>query len=633
MALWTPRLIKPADFVRADLAHPQARELAFFLHYVGRGTFFDAVSGKIEGTASGQSALAAGEGNALHFGGTTRSNGTAFANPLGTVQNLCTVIAKLRLTSKPATRAAAVHYGVSGNGSGPYVGFDSNGFAHGGSAGTNGTNASDNKDATDHIGQWVVVAGSWYPTGAKTSDVASHGPCLWVNGTQKFSGITAAGGASTNAAPNTLALGREIQNYNNFFTGDVAWAVGLNRLLSDDEHAWWAQHACEVLEQRVNRAFFSLPAASGSVYGVTASESASASDTPSGIGALVAAIVESLAGSDSSSSLAILSAIRAEATTAADNGAGLASSADSKAEPAAASDASSDAATLGVSAAESANGADTASNGNVFTSAGSDTATTLDSASSLATLGAAGNDANTAADSTASLFIAGSLAAEAAAAGDSATSSANLAALAGEIASAIDAALAGGVTGVAVIDVITALDSSDQDSGVVLVLDLAHAVRAEARRIAAFAPPRNITATAPPRKAVAFWGADMETFSPAKSPGAQWTLAFTFNRALKDDPTVPDGWTIDPNSFAVEVVDVRPAGKDTNPSAILNGEAARNPSSFVYGGETIAARQALFQSVTGGTGGCIYRLKASCTVGGGIGPFELFAELPVADVV
>jgi len=631
MALWTPRLIKPADFVRANLAHPQARELAFFLHYVGRGTFFDAVSGKVEGTASGQSALAASEGNVLHFGGTTRSNGTAFANPLGTVQNLCTVIAKLRLTSKPATRAAAVHYGVSGNGSGPYVGFDSSGFAHGGSAGTNGTNASDNKDATDHTGQWVVLAGSWLPTGAKS--FTNSTPALWVNGTARFSGTNGAGGSSTNAAPNTLALGREIQNYNNFFTGDVAWAVGLNRLLSDDEHAWWAQHACEVLEQRVNRVFFSLPAASGSVYGVTASESASASDTPSGIGALVAAIVESLAGSDSSSSLAILSAIRAEATTAADNGAGLVSSADSMAEPAAASDASSDAATLGVSAAESANGADASSNGNVFTVAGSDTATTLDSASSLATLGAAGDETNAAADSTASLLIAAGLAAEAAAASDSATSSANLAALSGEIASAVDVALAGGVTGVAVIDVITALDSSDQDSGIVLVLDLAHVVRAEARRIAAFAPPRNIIATAPPRKAVAFWGGHMETFSPAKSPGAQWTLAFTFNRALKDDPTVPDGWTIDPNSFAVEVIDVRPAGKDANPSAILNGEAARNPSAFVYGGETIAARQALFQSVTGGTGGCVYRLKASCTVAGGIGPFEMFAELPVADVV
>ena len=36
MAPWTPRLIKPNDFVRANLAHPQARELAFFLHYVAR---------------------------------------------------------------------------------------------------------------------------------------------------------------------------------------------------------------------------------------------------------------------------------------------------------------------------------------------------------------------------------------------------------------------------------------------------------------------------------------------------------------------------------------------------------------------------------------------------------------------
>ena len=45
MALWTPRLIKPTSFVRANLAHPQARELAFFLHYVGRGTFFDAITG------------------------------------------------------------------------------------------------------------------------------------------------------------------------------------------------------------------------------------------------------------------------------------------------------------------------------------------------------------------------------------------------------------------------------------------------------------------------------------------------------------------------------------------------------------------------------------------------------------
>jgi len=612
MAPWTPRLIKPNDFVRANLAHPQARELAFFLHYVARGTFFDSVTGRIGGAASGQSALAAGEGNVLHLSGTTRSSGTAFSNPLGTAQNLCTVIAKLRLTSKPATRCAAVHYGVSSNGSGPYVGFDSNGFAHGGTAGTNGTNGSQCIDSTDHTGQWVTVAGSWLPAGAKS--FANSNPTLWVNGTAKFFGSNGAGGSSTSAAPNTLALGREIQNYNNFYVGDIAWAIGLNRLVSDDEHAWWPLHAYEVLEQRVNRSFFTLPAAGGSVYGVSASESASASDGPSGLATLIAAILESLACSDSPASQAALLGTGAEAASATDGDAGLVSSANSGSESATAADASSDAATLTAATTESANAADTASRGN-------------------ATLDAATNEATANTDSAGSLVIAAGLVAEATAANDGAASSADMAALTAEIANAIDAALAGGIAGVAVIDINVALDTADQDSGIVLVLDLARVVRAEARRIVARAPSRNIIAAAPPRRGIAFWGEDMETFSPAKSPGAQWTLAFTFNRALKDDPTIADGWTIDPNSFAVEVIDVRPAGKDANPSAILNGEPVRNAASFVYGGETIAARQALVQNVTGGTGGCIYRLKASCTVAGGIGPFEMFAELPVADVV
>jgi len=407
MALWTPRLIKPTSHVRANLAHPQARELAFFLHNVGGGTFVDAVTGKTEGAASGQSALASSEGNVLHLGGTTRSSGTAFVNTQATVQNFCTVIANLRLTTKPASRCTAVQYGVSSNGSGPFVGFDSNGFAHGGCSGTNGTNSSASLDAVDHTGKWVVVAGSWFPTGAKTNNAVSNGSCVWVDGVAKFFGTAGAGSQSTNAVPNTLALGREISNYNNFFVGDIAWGVGLNRLLSDDEQAWWAQHAYEVLEQNVSRSFFSMPAAAGgNVYNDSVSESGSASDSPTDVATLPSSASESGSASDAPSSVATLPSSVSESGTASDAASSLATLPSTAAESGAASDAPSNIGTFGVSASESGSAADTPSTGTTFASTISETGTASDAPSSVAVLPSSVSDSLAAFD--AGAILAGS---------------------------------------------------------------------------------------------------------------------------------------------------------------------------------------------------------------------------------
>jgi hypothetical protein len=50
-----------------------------------------------------------------------------------------------------------------------------------------------------------------------------------------------------------------MENYDSFYTGDIAWAAMFPRFLSDTEHAWWARNAFEVLEQQSNPSFFSLP--------------------------------------------------------------------------------------------------------------------------------------------------------------------------------------------------------------------------------------------------------------------------------------------------------------------------------------------------------------------------------------
>lgn len=265
-ALWLPRRFKPSHPVRVNQGHPMAKELASFLIWPRGRTFYDAVTQNLAGSGTGQAVAATSEGEALRFNGTARtSTTTALRNPRGVSPLLTTVIARMRLTTKPASNwAIAAQIDNVGGTRGAGVGFNSSGFAVGASSGGNGVMTS--PDATDWLNQWVTVGGSSAYTDLNTPAAVAKGRS-WVNG-RKVGDGSASGGITSPGVAATIYMGREPLNYNQFFNGDIAWAAFFTRFLTDDEHDWWAKRPFEVLEQQSNVSFFSLPAVSGAVSNI-----------------------------------------------------------------------------------------------------------------------------------------------------------------------------------------------------------------------------------------------------------------------------------------------------------------------------------------------------------------------------
>lgn len=225
MALLLPPF-RPSQFVGANLANPLARGLAAFYCYNSNGSWWNAVNGKIGTTGSGQSALATSEGRVLQYNGSARVAYTNAVNPNAVSGQLVTVIARLKLVSKPGNKCAAAAYSDAGGSRGSWAGFDSNGFAMAGQFTSNGMMGF--ADSTDHTGEWVTVAGS---NDSPTS--TGGGFSLWVNG--KYIGHSASGSTSASAA-SQVNLGRDPTNYYSNFTGQIAWVAAYNRILSDAEH-------------------------------------------------------------------------------------------------------------------------------------------------------------------------------------------------------------------------------------------------------------------------------------------------------------------------------------------------------------------------------------------------------------
>ncbi len=80
---WSVRTRKPKGHVRVNLAHPLARDIAFF-YYEAAGvsstgpTFYDAVTGIIGATVAGQTATS--QGTLAFNGSATSDTTTAFRN-------------------------------------------------------------------------------------------------------------------------------------------------------------------------------------------------------------------------------------------------------------------------------------------------------------------------------------------------------------------------------------------------------------------------------------------------------------------------------------------------------------------------------------------------------------------------
>lgn len=258
---WRVRTRKPHSAVRINLANPLARDIAFF-YYETQGTaassatFFDAVTGLKHSTSATQTTVSStdpvggGRSNIFCNNG-SGSNSSSFTNPNGATTQVLTVFGRFKPTAKPASKCQAIAYGRSDASLGVYVGINSSGFAIGGSNTTNGMSSSG--DAVDHTNQWINVGGSG---DGSTSGVGVG----WVNGVKQAPNFN---GTNSGAAVQTVSVGKDAANYYNGFTGEIAVAVGWNRILSDAEHAQLAANPWQLLLPANDFRLFSLPAAGG----------------------------------------------------------------------------------------------------------------------------------------------------------------------------------------------------------------------------------------------------------------------------------------------------------------------------------------------------------------------------------
>jgi len=351
------RTSKPRGFVRINPANPLCRDIAFFWYAPNAATsgtgpaFYDAVTGTTSAAISGQTLVSdPDEGMALSFSGSARS-ATTLPTAVQTkwdgtagVENQTTVIARLRLNTKPvSTGCAAIQFdnGSASRGSG--IGFNTSG---------NGVLQTPQPDATDHSQAgtwgWLTVGAShgftqpgFVVLGQSTGNACAT---LWLDG--KNLGTSSGGASCVSTGPaTTVWMGREGQNYDSYFTGEISWAIGFARLLTDAEHAQIARNPWALLRKEfVPLHIFSLPSAGGgSNYNVTITESGSLADTLDALIASANAITESGASADTVADLAVLPSAISESGSA--------------------SDTVSDNATLPSAISESLSGADTVSQG------------------------------------------------------------------------------------------------------------------------------------------------------------------------------------------------------------------------------------------------------------------------------
>lgn len=245
---WSVRTRKPKGNVRLNWAHPLAKSIAFLYYETAVGTFYDAVTGKLAGTVAGQTITSQGT---LVFNGSAKSSTTTAVRTLSDTTHAAVqsgsvfVIARCKLTAKPAVKCAPIFYGNGSGTRGCYVAFDTNGFAGGGETTTNGMIAD--FDAVDHLNKWVVLAG-WGDTSG-----LSHG---YVDGVPN---ATTGSGSASAVTVDRVTMGRDDSPYFDNFTGEIDWAAGFNRIPTNTEIKLLSANIWQLLLPTTNVSFFSLP--------------------------------------------------------------------------------------------------------------------------------------------------------------------------------------------------------------------------------------------------------------------------------------------------------------------------------------------------------------------------------------
>lgn len=383
-ALLLPRSVKPSGFARLNLAHPMARGIAAFLLPSGNGTFYDALTQRQGLRNANITLISTSEGRALHCNGSSGIVNVlgSIRNPLAVQNTAVSVIARLRLTAKSGNQGIAAQYGgtAGNNARGAFVGFNSSGNPFGGASTSGGVVGVTGTGDQSNI--WVTLAACHTATTAQGQ--------LWQNGVSKGTAINGVDNNVTTAA--TLIIGKQSDAYASSYTGDIAWVIAFNRIIRDDDAAFFFRTPFAVLQQERNYSFFSLPAAGGTVYNVTLSEAGSASDTISSVVIFPSTITESGSAADTVSNVAVLPSSISE------SGAGT--------------DTVSNVVIFPSSISEIGSGADTVSNVAILSSAISENATAIDTISNIATLPSTIGESGSAVDTISSAAILPSTVAE-----------------------------------------------------------------------------------------------------------------------------------------------------------------------------------------------------------------------------
>lgn len=250
---------KPLQPLRVNLGHPLARDLAAFLYHPAKAGLWDAVSGAFTATTEGSPAVVASHAGAtFSVQGDVRAAVTA-RNPLAVDTNGVTLIACARVRAQPGSIGMIAGYAHNSSYRGIVIGQTSATAGIGwGIMGSNGIQIGGTSGAADT--DRFRTVGVSVPSGTAYS---------WLDGVAQ--GSFSYTGNMTDTAQRII-IGRDPQNYATFANADILWIAAFNRVLNDDEHAWWHRDPFAVLESYPDRRLWGVQAGGGGAITLNADQ-------------------------------------------------------------------------------------------------------------------------------------------------------------------------------------------------------------------------------------------------------------------------------------------------------------------------------------------------------------------------
>jgi hypothetical protein len=272
------RTRKPNHPARVNMGHPRTRGLVAFMTTPGGRGMFNAVDGQWSAVSAGTPEVRGSpEGATFYMPGTVRGALTV-RNPASVNADACTLIARVKVRAMPGSGVAnVVSLGNTAFFRSLSILLDSGltGVAWG-AANNNGLGSTGSSGVND-VGLFRTV-GVDSTIGSSPATVRA-----FLDGVP--AGTNTKSGSGLDQAVTTLYIGRDSTGYYGSPDVEVLWVAAFDRTLSAAEHAWWHDHAFEVLQGSAPRMFaLSQPASGGIASGAGAASFAFAA---SGVGQAV----------------------------------------------------------------------------------------------------------------------------------------------------------------------------------------------------------------------------------------------------------------------------------------------------------------------------------------------------------